>query len=109
MAGRGSPPGVKYGGRPKGGQNKMTVEIREMILGALSDVGGQRYLAEQAMASPAAFMSLLAKTVPAQLRVGDSNGQPLLPPIINLGFGNGAPGNLTAIAQVADDSSAKST
>ena len=35
-------------GRPKGAANTMTRTLREMILGALDDAGGQDYLAEQA-------------------------------------------------------------
>ena len=46
-------------GRPKGAANAMTRTLREMILGALDDAGGQDYLAEQAHKIPAAFMALL--------------------------------------------------
>jgi hypothetical protein len=46
-------------GRPKGAANAMTRTLREMILGALDDAGGQDYLAEQAHKNPAAFMALL--------------------------------------------------
>lgn len=35
-----------------------------MILGALDDCGGQRYLADQAVANPAAFMALVGKVLP---------------------------------------------
>jgi hypothetical protein len=44
-------------GRPKGATNTMTRTLREMILGALDDAGGQDYLAEQAHKNPAAFMA----------------------------------------------------
>jgi len=35
-----------------------------MILGALNEVGGMDYLAQQATANPAAFMTLLGKVLP---------------------------------------------
>jgi hypothetical protein len=44
-----------------------------MILGALSEVGGQRYLAEQARANPGPFLSLIGKVLPTQL-TGDGGG-----------------------------------
>ena len=40
--------GKKTGGRQKGSTNKTTAELKEMILGALSEVGGQAYLVQQA-------------------------------------------------------------
>lgn len=39
-----------------------------MILSALESAGGMDYLAAQAQANPAAFMSLLGKLVPSELR-----------------------------------------
>src|SRR4051812_15148290 len=41
-----------------------------MVLGALDDAGGQQYLAAQAQANPAAFMTLLGKVLPLQLTGG---------------------------------------
>lgn len=38
-----------------------------MIQGALVDVGGRGYLAEQARDNPAAFMTLLGKTMPKEI------------------------------------------
>ena len=57
-------------GRKKGEVNKITRAIKDMILGALDDVGGQAYLTKQATANPTAFMGLLAKIMPTQV-VGD--------------------------------------
>lgn len=54
----------KSGGRTKGIPNKTTVELRDMILGALADVGGREYLVRQARANPATFMTLLGKVLP---------------------------------------------
>lgn len=54
-------------GRPKGVQNKLTRDVKEMILGALVAKGGQEYLARQADENPTAFMSLLGRVLPLQV------------------------------------------
>lgn len=59
--------GQKTGGRQRGTPNKVNGALKEMILGALSDVGGQEYLARQAEDNPAAFMTLVGKVLPLQL------------------------------------------
>lgn len=59
-------------GRPAGLPNKLTKALKEMILGALDDVGGQQYLRKQAKENPAAFMTLLGKVLPTTL-AGDPN------------------------------------
>jgi hypothetical protein len=62
--------GVKTGGGSRAGvPNKVTKELKDMILGALDDAGGQKYLAEQAIQSPAAFMSLVAKVLPRDMNI----------------------------------------
>lgn len=43
-----------------------------MILGALSDVGGQAYLARQAEKHPQAFLALLGKVLPVTVK-GDAD------------------------------------
>ena len=55
-------------GRVKGVPNKVTKELKEMILGALSDVGGQYYLARQAEENPTAFLNLIGKVLPHELK-----------------------------------------
>ena len=60
-------------GRPLGAKGKFSSDVKAMILGALSDVGGQEYLARQANANPVAFMSLLGKVLPLQLANADEN------------------------------------
>ena len=55
------------GGRPKGSVNKFTRELKDMILGALDDAGGQEYLRAQAIANPTAFMTLVGKVLPLQV------------------------------------------
>jgi len=54
-------------GRVKGTPNKMTKALKEMILGALDDAGGQHYLSRQAEENPAAFMTLIGKVLPTTL------------------------------------------
>jgi hypothetical protein len=63
---KGSRPPNAGKGRPKGAANKVTRTLREMILGALDDAGGQAYLAEQAHHNPAAFLTLLGRVLPRE-------------------------------------------
>lgn len=58
-------------GRKPGVPNKFNASIKDMILGALKDVGGRDYLAEQARANPVAFLGLVGKVLPLQLAGAD--------------------------------------
>ena len=49
-------------GRPRGVPNKLNADLRAMILGALSEAGGQEYLARQANENPTAFLTLIGKS-----------------------------------------------
>ena len=64
MAGPGAP---KTGGREKGTPNKVTKQLKELILGALDGVGGQAYLERQAEENPGPFLTLLGKVLPTTL------------------------------------------
>lgn len=44
MAGKGSKPGERRGGRTKGTPNKLTSDVKAMILEALDKAGGVNYL-----------------------------------------------------------------
>ncbi len=57
----------KLGGRQKGTSNKVTKELKDMILGALDDVGGQKYLAIQALENPGPFLALIGKVLPKDI------------------------------------------
>lgn len=57
------------GGSRKGRPNKATAELKDMILGALSDAGGQAYLQKQAKEQPAAFLTLIGKVLPKDLNL----------------------------------------
>jgi len=78
---KGSLPPNAGKGRPRGATNTMTRSLREMILGALDDAGGQDYLTEQAHKNPAAFMALLGRVLPREPPADE------VPPVITLNFG----------------------
>ena len=67
MAAPKKPGGNAGKGRKAGVPNKLTKDLKAMILGALSDAGGQSYLAEQAQKNRAAFLTLLGKVLPMAL------------------------------------------
>jgi len=56
------------GGRPKGSLNSENRDIRLMIVEALHKSGGARYLQTQAAENPGAFLSLLGKVLPKDIR-----------------------------------------
>lgn len=62
-------------GRKKGTPNKMTSALKDMILKALNEAGGEgggvAYLTRQAEENPAAFMTLLGKVLPLQVSGND--------------------------------------
>lgn len=57
------------GGRPKGSPNKVTKELKDMILEALDKSGGVAYLQERANdpRTAAAFLSLIGKVLPTTI------------------------------------------
>jgi len=59
--------GIRYGGRAKGTPNKTTAELKEMILKALDNAGGETYLTTQAHANPQAFLTLVGKILPKDI------------------------------------------
>ncbi|HEY5850866.1 MAG TPA: hypothetical protein VIT62_08905 [Lysobacter sp.] len=61
---RGSKPGERRGGRQKGVPNKLSGDVKAMILAALDEAGGIDYLLEQSKNNPSAFMTLLGKVLP---------------------------------------------
>lgn len=60
-------------GRQKGVPNKMTMQVKEMILAALEKAGGVDYLAKQADENPGPFMALVGKVLPMQI-AGEGDG-----------------------------------
>jgi hypothetical protein len=63
-------------GRPKGIPNKTTTALKEAILRAAEDAGGDGgivgYLTQQAHKNPTAFMAILGKVLPL-VHSGDAN------------------------------------
>jgi hypothetical protein len=60
-------------GRVKGVPNKVTGALKDMILGALANAGGVKYLEQQAKENPAAFLTLVGKVLPLQV-TGEGGG-----------------------------------
>ena len=56
------------GGSRKGVPNKVPKTIKVELLAAFDMVGARRYLAKQAIANPPAFMHLLGKVLPPEVR-----------------------------------------
>lgn len=70
------------GGRPKGTKNKATAALKDMILQALSNAGGVTYLEQQAKKNPNAFMQLVGRVLPLQMK--DGGKDPVVPaPVIH--------------------------
>jgi hypothetical protein len=67
--------GCRPTGKQRGTPNATTKALKDMILGALDDNGGQAYLAEQATKSPAAFLALIGKVLPVTLQGGGDHGE----------------------------------
>lgn len=61
-------------GRPKGTKNKHPLALKEMILQALSNVGGPEYLQAQAEKNPGAFLTLVGKVLPLQVGADPEGG-----------------------------------
>jgi hypothetical protein len=87
MAGTGQ---HKTGGRDKGTPNKVSGQLKDAILQAAEQAGGDGglvgYLTEQAKNNPARFMPMLAKLLPIQIaeeRLQKLNG----PMDLNFGLG----------------------
>ncbi len=55
-------------GRPKGAPNKNTQAIKDMLLASLDEVGGQNYFKQQALDNPNAYMALIGKIIPAEVK-----------------------------------------
>jgi hypothetical protein len=64
MAGQGSQPGERIGGRQKGTPNKFTGDSRDTILTALQEAGGTEYLRARALDMPGPFLALIGKILP---------------------------------------------
>lgn len=69
----------RRGGRVKGTPNKVPAALKDMILQALANVGGVKYLEQQAKKrNPAPFLALVGKVLPLQVKT--DGGDPKVPP-----------------------------
>ena len=70
-------------GRPLGSKNKFTKALKTTVLSALETLGGEQYLVEQGKANPAAFMSLLGRILPTEVKaeLTGKDGAPLAPAV----------------------------
>ena len=57
-------------GRPRGSENKINREIRELIREALDQEGGSRYLRRAARETPVAFLALIGRLMVIIDRLG---------------------------------------
>lgn len=62
------PPAAGMGRKP-GVQNKLTKTIKEAIEASFDMVGGAEYLARMAVQEPVAYMGLLGKVLPTQVKI----------------------------------------
>lgn len=69
-------------GRKAGVPNKVTGALKDMILQALSNAGGVSYLQKQAVKNPNAFLALVGRVLPLQVK--DGGKEPQVPaPVIH--------------------------
>jgi hypothetical protein len=55
-------------GRPKGSPNKFTKDIKQACLDAFAEGGGKDWLKRQMKTEPRAFMALLGKILPTEIK-----------------------------------------
>lgn len=58
----------KTGGRVRGTPNKFNADIKNMIIQALDEAGGVSYLKAQSELNPVAFLGLVGKVLPLQIK-----------------------------------------
>lgn len=66
---KGTRPPAAGKGRPPGSKNKVQQDLRALVLGALADAGGRKYLTLQAEENPGAFLALVGKCLPKDVNV----------------------------------------
>lgn len=73
MGVRGSKPGERRGGRQKGTPNKIQRDLREKVLAALEQVGGESYLVECATDEDprmrSSFLGLVGRCLPKEVKL----------------------------------------
>ena len=64
---KGTMPPAAGQGRKRGSKNKTTVLLKEAIEESFANVGGAEYLTQMAQLEPKAYLTLLAKILPAKI------------------------------------------
>jgi len=64
---KGTMPPAAGQGRKRGSKNKTTVLLKEAIEESFANVGGAEYLTDMALLEPRAYLTLLAKILPAKI------------------------------------------
>jgi hypothetical protein len=59
----------KSGGRSKGTPNKITKDVKEMVLEALESLGGTEWFIQQGKENPVAFMAMAGKAMPKETKI----------------------------------------
>ena len=72
-------------GRPKGAVGKVPKALKEAVLGAFNQVGGQDWLVKMAGEQPVAFMGMISKVLPLTL-ASDPDSPPTLKVIMERTF-----------------------
>ena len=70
----------KMGGRRKGVANQTTAKVKEAILSAFEQVGGEAYLVKVANDDPKTFCALLARLLPTEMKaqISDSASESIV-------------------------------
>jgi hypothetical protein len=98
MAGRGRPKGqgkTPGSGRKKGTTNGDVAKLREIILGALDQGGGQQWLVQQMTDNPSAFLSLIGRVLPKDVNVGGQPENPIITKIELVPLSDSSPNSAT--------------
>ena len=63
-------------GRPRGTPNATTASVKQALLNAFHEAGGEKFLVDLAKSDPKTFVMLLAKLVPRELeaRIHEGDG-----------------------------------
>jgi hypothetical protein len=72
--------GNKLGGRPKGRKNNITIALKDCILESLTLAGGRDYLLEQSRKNPVAYLGLIGRVLPLQVKEGGA--EPTVPTVV---------------------------
>ena len=72
-------------GRAKGSENRYQADIKEMIIKALNNAGGVKYLTAQAHKNPAVFLGLVGKVLPMTIQ-GPGGSALIIEQIVSAGM-----------------------